>query len=126
MKQLLILLCIILPLYSQDGREKKNGMALREILELNEEQVQKLGDLRKEHRTATKNLKRELRLLRMQLLEEFTDSEKVAILAKKTGEIHETLTIKMAAHLIKIKEVLTPKQLEQFKKLRSSNKKRKK
>jgi Spy/CpxP family protein refolding chaperone len=124
MKQLLILLCILLPLYSQEGRG--NRPTLRETLELNEEQVQKLSELRKEHRIATQNLNRELKELRTQLFDEYTDSEKVAALAKKTGEIHVALTKKMADHVGQIAEVLSREQFQKFIRLKSSNKRHKK
>jgi Spy/CpxP family protein refolding chaperone len=125
MKQLLILLCVLLPLYSQDGRGKNNGVALRDKLELNEDQLQKLSKLRKEHRTATYELKQELKILRKQLFEEYTEADNVEEIAKRSGEIHITLTKKMANHISQIAEILTVEQFKEFKELKHSGKKQK-
>ena len=121
MKQLLIIISLLLPLYSQPNRRPNDEGTLRELLQLNETQVLQLKTARKKHHEETRPLRQELKTLRAELLTQFKDSKAVTKIATRTGTIHKKLTIKMAKHMSEISGILTEAQLVQFIQFRSSH-----
>lgn len=100
----------------------EDPLAWAEELELSQEQVQELRELRREHRVREADLRAKLEKLRAQwdyeLGKREPDFKKLRKLAKDLADAEVRLEAERMEYELKVLEVLTPEQREKFLRMR--------
>jgi len=97
---------------------ENRGERLREELGLSDDQFEQLQELKTEHRGEMKSNREAVQALRTEVKTELKKEEpsisETDRLAEEIGELHTEMTKSLVAHLLEIKEILTPEQFEKM------------
>ncbi len=102
-----------------NGENSENrGERLREALDLSDEQFEQLQALKTEHREEMQGNREAVQALRAEVKTELKkdspSSSETDRLAEEIGDLHTEMTKSLVAHLLEIKEILTPEQFEKM------------
>lgn len=102
------------PRRNMGGHGKGDGTRMAQELGLSQEQQDQLKELRKKHREERRDIRTEVKELRRQIGEELKKSNPsrstIKSLADKIGTIHSENAVRMADHMLEVKEILTDEQ----------------